>query len=98
MKALGHTTEVRPGKGLSFFDIIPEHLAAQEFRKIAPHAVTLVRQLQRKPQCKFIVFGIGVAQKQGVPCLRGLRLLRHTSSLVLADAALQGWHFAFMAA
>ena len=43
------------------FDIVPEHLAAQQLRKIAPYAVALVRELQRKPQGEFIVFRIGVA-------------------------------------
>jgi hypothetical protein len=45
------------------FDIVPDHFSAKQLRKIAPYAITLVRQLQRQPQREFIVLGIGVAQE-----------------------------------
>jgi hypothetical protein len=53
--------------------------------------------LQRKPHGEFIVFRIGVAQQQGIPCWCAPPV-SHASSLVLTDAALQGWQFALMAA
>ena len=64
------------------FDIVPEHLAAQQLREIAPYAVALVRQLQRQPQREFIVFGIGMAQQQGVALLCDLYAFSHRVSHV----------------
>ena len=95
----GENVQHLGGAGLDrLFDVVPEHLAAQQLREIAPYAVALVGELQRKPQGKFIVLRIGVAQQQGVPCWFDRRGFGHTTSLMPDGAALQEWQFALMAA
>lgn len=48
-------------------NVVPESLAAEKLREIAPHRVTLPRQLKGEPTRDKIVLGIGVAEKQHVP-------------------------------
>ncbi len=50
-------------------DVLPEILAAEELRQIAPDRITLIRKLQGEPSCEGIVLRGRVTKEEHVPFL-----------------------------